>query len=138
MAKPTYQDATVIVQLAQWAATIGLTEATNWLWSDQFTPDYTAFASKYPWGSPGREKAAKICGFFETVGTLSKYKLLNEDLLFDWLLVLGVWDRIKGYALGVRQEARQPLLYVNFEAMAKANSAWMTKQMPKSKGRKGG
>lgn len=97
-----------------------MTEALNWLWSDQFVVDYEEFAKKYPFGSEGRDSAAKICGAFETLGTLYKHGLFNEDLLFDWLVVPMVWERIKGYALGVRQGAGDEGIYENFEALAAA------------------
>ena len=97
-----------------------MTEALNWLRSDQFVVDYEEFAKKYPFGSEGRYSAAKICGAFEALGTLYKHGLFNEDLLFDWLVVPMVWERIKGYALGVRQEAGNPGIYENFEALAAA------------------
>ena len=97
-----------------------MTEALNWLWSDQFVVDYEEFAKKYPFGSEGRDSVAKICGAFETLGTLYKHGWFNEDLLFDWLVVPVVWERIKGYALGVRQGAGDEAIYENFEALAAA------------------
>ncbi len=127
MAKATYQDAMLMLQLAQWGAASGFPEATNWLWSDQFVLDYADFVKKYPIGSDGSLSASKICGYFETLGTLYKHGLFNEDLLFDWLAVSMVWERIKGFALGVRQEAHNARLYENFEALAKANAAYDAK-----------
>lgn len=121
MAKPTHQDAALMLQLAQFMVTSGAQEAKDWMWSDQFVPAYDVFVKKYPPGSEGYLRASTTCGYFETVGTLHKHRLLNEDLLFDWLAVSMVWDRIKGFALGVRQAAGEPRLYENFEAMAKAN-----------------
>ncbi len=97
-----------------------MTDALNWLWSDQFVVDYEEFAKKYPFGSEGRDSVAKICGAFETLGTLYKHGLFNEDLLFDWLVVPMVWERIKGYSLGVRQGAGDEAIYENFEALAAA------------------
>jgi len=120
MAKPTYQDATLMLQLAQWGAASGLSEATNWMWSEQFVPDYAEFVEKYPPGSEEFRNVSNICGWFETLGTLYKHGLFNEELLFDWLAVGLVWDRIKGFALGQRKKIREPRLYENFEAMAKA------------------
>jgi hypothetical protein len=127
MAKATYQDAMLMLQMAQWGAASGVQEATNWLWSDQFVPDYAEFVQKYPFGSDGALMASKICGYFETLGTLYKHGLFNEDLLFDWLAVSAVWERIKGVALGVRQQAGNPRLYENFEALANANAAYDAK-----------
>jgi len=120
MTKPNYQDATLMLQIAQWWATSGQSEAMNWMWSDQFIADYAEFVKKYPPGSEGFVNASKICGMFETIGTLYKHELFNEELLFDWLAVGLVWDRIKGFALGCREQTGEPRVYENFEAMAKA------------------
>jgi hypothetical protein len=109
-----------MLQLAQWWATSGQNEAMNWMWSDQFIADYAEFVKKYPPGSEGFANASKICGWLETVGTLYKHELFNEELLFDWLTISLVWDRIKGFALGVREQSGEPRMYENFEAMAKA------------------
>lgn len=136
VAKPKYQDAVLMLQMAQWGAALDLSEATNWMWSDEFVSDYDEFKRKYPRGSDGALRAAKICGWFETIGTVYKHGLLNEDLLFDWLLISGVWDRIKGYAVGVRRETGAALLYENFEAMAKANAAWAAKQISRTRRRR--
>jgi hypothetical protein len=119
MAKPTYQDATLMLQLAQWGAASGMQKATTFLWSDKFVPDYAEFVEKYPRGSEEYAHASQICGWYETLGALYKHGLFNEELLFDWLWVSGVWDRIKGFALGVREEAGNPHIYELFEAMAK-------------------
>ena len=120
MEKPTYQDATLVLQLMQLHSMAGLSEAMNWIWSDQFIFDYADFIKKYPIGSEENISVSKICGHFETIGTLWKYKLINEELLFDWLAVAMVWNRVKGFALGVRQVLGEPRLYENFEAMVKA------------------
>jgi len=122
MAKPTYQDASLMLQIAQWGAATGLPKANSFLWSDKFESDYKEFVKKYPSGTDEYSYASQICGWFETLGTLFKHGLFNRELLFDWLLVSGVWDRIKGFALGVREEAKEPKLYENFEAMAKAQT----------------
>jgi len=120
MTKPTYQDATLLVQLAQWGAVSGVQEAMNWLWSDEFITDYAEFMKKYPPGSEGSANINKICGWYETIGTLHKQGLFNEELLFDWLAAYLVWDRVKGFALGWREQSGEPRIYENFEALAKA------------------
>jgi hypothetical protein len=110
-----------MLQLAQWAAVSGVYEATNWLWSDQYIADYAKFVEKYPPGSEEHANASQICGWHETLGTLYKHGLFNEELLFDWLAVRLVWDRIEGFALGVREQLGNPKIYENFEAMAKTD-----------------
>jgi hypothetical protein len=120
MAKATKKDATLMIQLAQWGCVSGADEAGNWMYSDEFTPDYAEFLKKYPAGSEGWAKAFKILGWYETVGTIYKHGLINEDLLFDWMAAYDVWDRMKGIALGIREEFGDAALWENFEAMAKA------------------
>lgn len=120
MAKPTYQDATLMLRLAQWGAASDLQKAAAFLWSDRYETDYKEFLGKYPTGSEEWSLAIQICGWYETLGTLYKHDLFNGELLFDWLAVSAVWERIKGFALGFREEADNARLYENFEALAKA------------------
>lgn len=118
MAKPTYQDATLIIQMAQLGS--GMDTARAWIWSDKFIPDFPEFIKKYPRGSEEYSNVMKICGWMELLGAFYKHKLINEELLFDWLAVDLVWERLKGFAIGVRDKAEDPRLYENFEALAKA------------------
>ena len=127
MSKPTYQDATLMLQIAEWSTVAGLGDASNWMWSDQFITDFAEFAKRYPRGSEGNRNAAKICSYFETLGVLWKHGLLNEDLLFDWVKAHMVWQRINSFVLGMRRETGNPRVYENFETLANANVAHDTK-----------
>src|SRR5438477_13150370 len=104
MAKPTQQDAQVMLQLATWYTESQVGEATNWARSDEFTGDYDEFAKRFPNGTEGRLLLNRILGYYETGGTLWKNGLINEDLLFDWLWVHASWDLVKGIAIGMRAE----------------------------------
>ena len=55
---------------------------------------------------------------------LWKHGLFHEDLLFDWLSISYMWNRLKGFALGLRSEVGSEALYEHFEAMAKAEAGW--------------
>jgi hypothetical protein len=83
MAKSTYRDAMVILQIGQLWTTSGASKAFNWLWSDQFIPDYAAFVEKYPRGSEGWHNAFLLLKHYETIGALWKHGLIYEELLFD-------------------------------------------------------
>ncbi len=124
MAKPTREDAAIMLQLAQWGAAIGLLEAANWVWSDEFDTNPDAFRAKYPMGSEEARKLQTIGNFYETVGTLWKQGLLNEELVFDWLAIPMIWARVKDNFLALRERAGNPRLYENFEALANAESAY--------------
>ena len=118
MAKPTYQDAKLIIQMAQLSS--GMNTAKAWTWSDKFIPDFSEFIKQYPRGSEEYSNVMEVCGWMELLVTFYKHKLINEELLFDWLAVDLVWNRLKGFVLGVREQAEYPRLYENFEALAKA------------------
>ena len=66
----------------------------------------------------------RYLGYFETAGTLYRNGLFSGDLMFDWMAVTTAWDRVKGYALGVREEAGDPRLFENFEYAAEQARAW--------------
>ena len=120
MSAPTYEDANILLQTAQWWSTAGVNDAMSRIWTDKFDPDYETFFEKHPPGSGKFNKVMKVLGAYETVGALWVNGLFNEKLLFDWMAVDMVWDRVSGIALGIREAAGNPLLYEHFEAMAAA------------------
>lgn len=122
---PTREDAALMLQVAQLGALRGVHTASNWVWSDKFMPDYGEFIKKYPRGSEGYGAARLVATHYETIGTLWKQKLIHQDLLFDWLLVTGIWERMKGFVLGERREAGEPKLGENFQKMASAQARYL-------------
>ena len=131
MSKPTYEDAHIMLELAQWGTTLGLPEILNWIWSDAFLSDYEAFTKKYPQGSEEFRKVVDILSWYETLGTLYKNGLFNKKLLYDWLLIGPHWKRLENFALGQRQERGNDRLYENFEALAKGEKKALAKAKKK-------
>jgi hypothetical protein len=123
MAKPTHDDAKLVLELAQLFAAQGVGEAAGWIHSDAFIPEHAGFYAKYPPGSPEAVKLDNVLGWYETIGTLYKHGLINENLLFDWLAINVTWERVKNIIKG-QQAAIDPALYENFEAMAVARARW--------------
>lgn len=124
MAKPTHEDAELVIQLAQFSSTPEMIAAYNFISSDKFVRDGEEFFKRYPRGSAEYSQVALMLGLLETVGTLHKYGLINDDLLFDWLGVELLWERIKGVALADRDSAHHPALWENAEALARDGAAW--------------
>jgi hypothetical protein len=124
MPAPTPQDGQLVVQLAQLAAVQNLDKATAWLFAKQIPTDPVAFRERYPTGSKGHRHATAVLTYMETIGALWKHGLLNEELLFDWLWVTGIWERVKGLALAQRQEFGEVHLWEHVEAMAQAEVRW--------------
>lgn len=131
MAKPTRDDAMLILRALDHAALSGTPAPIHFTSGPDFNSDYKEFISKHPPGSEAYGKAILIATHYEGLGTMWKHGLINEDLLFDWLAVHMVWERMEGFVLGSRAAAGEPRLGENFEAMAKASAAWGKGRAPR-------
>jgi hypothetical protein len=110
----TREDAILVVELAKYAAMLGLADATGRVFADEFDPERAALS----------EPAVRIVlGFNETVATLVKNELLDQDLVFDWLWMAGSWERVGPAAKRAREQAGTSRLYENFEDLATAQAA---------------
>jgi len=109
MAAPTREDATLMIQIAQWMAASGMNEQMPKLWAEDFDPE-TA--------DPQSEPVRVALGTFETIGTLVKHNLFSDELVRDWLWIEGIWARVGPAALRMRESTGEPRLYENFEALA--------------------
>jgi hypothetical protein len=106
-------DATLMVQLAQWGASMGLEDALEAIWSPDFDPDNA---------DPQDRMVRRVLTFGETIGTLTKNGLLDTALVTDWLWVAGLWGRVGSAATKMRAELGVAELYENFEALAAQQS----------------
>jgi hypothetical protein len=102
------EDAKLVVELAKLGAMSGVGDAAAKIFSDGFDPDTAELSDP---------EVRLVLGYNETVATLVKNKLLDRDLVLDWLWVTGTWDRVGPAALRARERAGVPALYENFEAL---------------------
>jgi hypothetical protein len=121
MPKTKFQQAQLMLQTMELGASLGLSDAMSWIQSDKFIPQFERFIQEYPRGSEGFRKASIVCTIYESLGTLWKHELISSELLFDWIAVSLLWDRLCGFALGMREATKNQRMYENFEAIAKAN-----------------
>ena len=105
----TREDASLLVQLAQWAAQIDLGPALGRIFDEDFDPE-TADAAD--------DAVRTVLVFGETVGTLVKNDVFDRDLCLDWLWVDGMWQRVGPAARRARDQLSSDQLYENFEALA--------------------
>ena len=124
--QPDTSDAQVMIALYEAQAAHNLGEVMGYIWSSDFPTDFKEFRQSFPQGSNSTEERNlyRALGHFETIGTLYRNNLINEDLLFDWLAVDHLFARVKGFVLGVRKEIGQPRMFENFEYMARRNANW--------------
>ena len=102
-------DATLLVQLAQWGASMNLEEALEAIWAPDFDPADA---------DPSDRMVRRVLTFGETVGTLTKNSLLDTALVIDWLWVAGIWARVGPAVEKMRADTGVAALYENFEALA--------------------
>ena len=114
----TYDDAQVMLRCSALFQEANLGPVSAWVFSDDFPTDYADFISTHPMGSERYGDLMRYAGFFETVATLWKHELFDEDLLLDWLLV--PWSRVARVLTGIREDRGVPRLYENFEALGAA------------------
>ena len=105
----SHDDAILVVELAKWGSTIGLSEASRAIFADEFDPN--AVEANDP-------QVQAMLFFNETIGTLVKNDLLDRDLVYDWLWVTGSWERVGPAARRAREKAGVPELFANYEALA--------------------
>jgi len=122
MSKPTYEDARVMLGLIQAGSAFGVNEALGIIWADDFPKSAAEFWEKYPMGSPGFNAVLGAMRYFETIGTLVRNGLFNENLAYDWLAIKPVWERVKPIAEDMRGDT--PALWENFEYMAERQRNW--------------
>jgi hypothetical protein len=107
------QDGVLLVQLAQWGASMGLEEAVQAVWADDFDPAKASARDPL---------ISRLLNWGETIGTLTKNGLIDTDLILDWLWVAGMWEKVGPAARALREQVGVPQMFENFEALAARQS----------------
>ena len=123
MTQPTYDDANIMLKLYDAIRDPQFIKSVKFIFSEDYVDDYESFMAKYPMGSDEFDYFLHYAGWYETLGTMWKHNLINQTLLFDWLLIMPRWKRVENFIQGYREVNNEPRLFENFEAMAKANEA---------------
>lgn len=110
MTKPTRADAEILLRLVELGQSERTVKALKWFWSEFSAKDFEEYKRKYPCGSEGDDYCTAISTFWETVGVLLYYKLVNEDLLFDRFMVEPYWEKLKPITYGMRKAYKEPSL----------------------------
>ena len=122
MTHPTYDDANIMLKLYELWGDPQYKKSMGFIFSEDFINDYDGFLEKYPPGSDEHGYFIDYVAWYELLGTLWKHDLINQTLLFDWLLITPRWKRVENLVQGYREANHEPRLFENFEAMAKAES----------------
>ena len=79
---------------------------------------------KYPRGSEGYENIGNMMIFWETVGSLLKRNLLNQDLAFDTFLDAPPWPKVERFFKEIRKKENNLLEGENVEIAFKLSEKW--------------
>jgi hypothetical protein len=110
MGPPTYEDAQLMIQIAQWGTSLGTHEAMARIFAEDFDPEAPEAIDD--------DAVRKLLVFGESIGTLTKHGLLSAQLVNDWIWLEGLWARVGPAALRMRERHGEPRLWENFEALA--------------------
>jgi hypothetical protein len=104
----THDDAVLIVQLSQLAASLGVNKAVRTILAPDFDPHAVEIDDP---------DVQTILNFSETVATLVKHELLDRELVQDWIWLAGFWERLGPAAERARRRIGAASLYENLEAV---------------------
>ena len=107
----TYDDAAILMQIVRWGTEMGLEEAGQYIFSEEFDARM-ASTDDLPVG--------KMLAFGETISALVKHGILDKALVLDLYWIPGTWARVGPAALRERERLGEPRLYENYEALAES------------------
>jgi hypothetical protein len=87
-------------------------------WFNHPKMEYKEFKERYPRDSDGFQDIMRLFGFYELIGTLSKWKLVDEELV-DEMFVFQ-WDKFEPIVKGMQEDWGSTGWWENYEWLAKA------------------
>jgi len=134
MAKqPTWEDADLLLRIDELAAEEQTRKAIDWFRT-------THLGAEAPNVHPILRDAPeflyvhRFIELFETMGTLVKFHLLNEDMVHDRWMIRSIWQFLKPTIERERRTIQSTTLAENFEWLAERNRLWAEKRATKPKG----
>lgn len=122
---PDAHDVDLLLRLLELVLSEPVARARNFF---RTIPDGLTFPEileKYPRGTDEFRYFDTIMTFWETVGSLLKHGLLNEELAFDTFLDAPPRPKVEAAAVALRKE-RGPLELENFEYVYRRARTWIS------------
>lgn len=125
----TKDDAMLVIEFSRWAKEWGFYEANSWLRENRDKWNtYEVFRDALPPSSEGYHHVHTVLGFYENLGLFYRHRVIDTNLLFDWLDFVDPWSRLAAVALGLRDDAENPDLWTNFELLARDQRGWLERR----------
>ena len=98
-------------------------------------PDGLTFdqlVERYPRGSEDYELFGNMMIFWETIGSLMKHGLGNEELAFDTFLDAPPWKKVETAFLDMRKQEGKALEGENIEFAYQRSLKWFERKLPRA------
>ncbi len=131
MAKqPTWEDADLLLRLDELAAREETRRAFDWFRTVHLGAE---ISDVHPIlrGAPEFVYVHRFIELFETMGTLVKFHVLNEEMVHDRWMVRSIWEFLRPTIERERRTIGSPSLAENFEWLARRNQEWYDRRSAK-------
>ncbi|MHB8927370.1 MAG: DUF4760 domain-containing protein [Bacillota bacterium] len=130
MAKPTYQDADLILRLYDMRREEVLRKARKWFASEFKAKTLDEFKAQCPPGSDANAYFRQVTSYWDMVAALVLQGLLNEDLFYSTTGEhIGVWMAVQPWVGQLREERKNPRYLAQVEELAKRHLAWRERRL---------
>ncbi|MGI0129018.1 MAG: DUF4760 domain-containing protein [Thermoplasmata archaeon] len=134
--QPNWEDADLLLRFDELAAQEETRKAIDWFRGTQLGAEAP---NMHPIlrDAPEFVYVSRFIELFETMGTLVKFQLLNEEIVHERWMVRSVWKFLQPTIERERRTINSPTLAENFQWLAERNQAWSAKRAGKARGRHG-
>ncbi len=129
--KPTFAQAQLQLQLYDLRREPKLRAAREWV-MEKYFPDTLEEAQKLaPPGSQENAYMRMVVSYWETACQMLNHGLLHEDLFFQTTNEFYfLWERTKAGVPAVRQQYKNPRMWINIELASKRYEKWVSRFAP--------
>ena len=130
MARPTYQDADLILRLYDMRREELMRKARKWFSSEFKANTLDEFKAQCPPGSDANAFFRQVTSYWDMVAALVLQGVLNEELFFSTTGEhIGVWMAVEPWIGQLREERKNPRYMGQIEELAKRHLAWRQQRL---------
>ena len=129
--RPTYDDASLILQLYQLRREDRMREARKWFMANCKVKTYDELVKLAPGGSEENASLRMMTSYWDMVASFMTSGVLNKELFFQsGRELLIVWERVRDYLPSQREAYKDPGFLKHLETIGNEYAAYMKKQDP--------
>lgn len=131
MAKPTFEQAQLHLQIFEQRREARLRQARDWFFQNYRPQSYDESERIAPMGSEGGTFVMMVLSYWEQACAFLNYGLLHEDLFFETNgEFFGVWEAIKPTIAEGRERWNYKPFLANIEQTAQRYEKWIESRAP--------